>query len=473
MNDSLTKTENFYNTLASHKDSWRRKNTYYHEQTTRLYKFLVPPHQKIIEIGCSTADLLASLKPEKGVGVDISENMLTIARKKYPQFSFIHSPAEELAINEKFDYVIVSDTIGNLEDVQKAFIEFHKISNEDTRIIISYYNFLWEPILTLAEKLGLKMPQPQQNWLSKEDIKNFLELADLEVIKDGMFLLLPIYIPLLSSFINKYIARLPLINKLCLVRFFVARRKTALFPDKEYSVSLIIPARNEAGNIEDAVTRIPQLGKKTEIIFVEGHSKDNTLDEIKRVMALYKNKKDIFLVEQKKGIGKADAVRKGLEKATGDIIIIFDADLTVDPSDLPKFYQAIRTKKAEFIQGSRLVYPMEKDAMRILNMFANIFFSIAFSFLLDQRIKDTLCGTKVLFRKEYEKIAQNRSYFGDFDPFGDFDLIFGASKLNLKIMEIPIRYKARAYGTTNISRFKHGWLLLKMTVFAAQKIKFF
>lgn len=473
MTDILTKTENFYNTIAGQKDSWKKKNSYYHEQIARLYTFLVPPHQKVVEIGCSTADLLAFLKPEKGVGVDISENMLKIAKKKYPQYTFIQSPAESLSLNEEFDYIILSDTIGNLEDVQKALQQLHKISNEDTRIIINYYNFLWEPILTIAEKIGLKMPQPKQNWLSGQDIKNFIELADLEVVKDGMFLLLPINIPFLSTFINKYIARLPLINKLCLVRFFVARRKTALFPDKEYSVSIIVPARNEAGNIERAVTHIPQLGKKTEIIFVEGHSKDNTLEEIKRVIAVYKNKKDILLVEQKKGIGKADAVRKGLEKATGDIIIIFDADLTVDPNDLPKFYQAIRTRKAEFIQGSRLVYPMEKDAMRILNMFANIFFSMAFSFLLDQRIKDTLCGTKILFRKEYEKIAQNRSYFGDFDPFGDFDLIFGASKLNLKIIEIPIRYKARAYGTTNISRFRHGWLLLKMTVFAAKKIKFF
>ena len=115
---------------------------------------------------------------------------------------------------------------------------------------------------------------------------------------------------------------------------------------------------------------------------------------------------------------------------------------------------------------------MEEKAMRFLNLLGNKFFSLMFSWLLDQRFKDTLCGTKVLFKSDYEQLKKGRKFFGEFDPFGDFDLIFGASKLNLKLVEIPIRYKERTYGMTNIRRFRHGLLLFKMCFFAFKKIKF-
>lgn len=464
--------KDYFNTLAKERDYWRKKSWYYHQQIERLYKFLIPRGKKILEIGCSTGALLSSLKPIYGVGIDISEQMVKIAQKKYPRLKFIPSDAQNLSIQENFDYIILSDIIGNLEDVQKAFEELAKVSNERTRIIINYYNYLWEPILTLAEKLGLKMPQPIQNWLSQRDIENLLELANLEVIKKGNIILIPFPVPFFSDFVNRYLAKLPLLKYLCLSQYFVTRQRPNIYSDKEYSASIVIPARNEAGNIEQLVMRTPKLGSKTDLIFVEGHSKDNTREEIKRVIEKYKNKREILLVNQGKGVGKGDAVRKGFAKATGDILIILDADLTVPPEELPKFYQVLRVRKGEYVQGNRLMYPLEKEAMRLLNILGNKFFSLAFTWLLDQPIKDTLCGTKAIFKTDYEKLIKNRSYFGDFDPFGDFDLIFGASKLNLKMLEIPIRYKARAYGTTNISRFKHGWLLLKMTFFAAKKIKF-
>jgi len=236
-----------------------------------------------------------------------------------------------------------------------------------------------------------------------------------------------------------------------------------------FSTTIVIPCRNERGNIEAAVQRIPPFGGHQEIIFVDGHSTDGTIEEIQHVMAAYPDK-DIRLLVQD-GTGKGDAVRKGFAQATGDILMILDADLTMPPEDLPKFYDAIASGKGEFINGCRLVYPMESQAMRTLNLLGNKFFSMAFSWLLNQRIKDTLCGTKVLFRRDYERLVTNRHYFGDFDPFGDFDLLFGASKLNLHILEIPIRYQDRTYGSTNIQRFAHGWLLLKMTVYGFFRLK--
>lgn len=458
--------------IALYRDKWKAKNYYYHREIERFCRFLIPQGKKVLEIGCATGDLLASVKPIYGMGIDISEKMIQVAKKKYGKLNFKVDDAQNLHLNENFDYIIVSDVIGNFEDIQKAFEELQKVSNEKTKIIVTYYNFLWEPLLNLAEALGFKMPQPLQSWLPTKDIENLLFLANLEVIKKGSIILLPFYIPVISKFFNKYLVHLPILKNLCLTSYFIVRKKPNIYSNKEYSVSVIIPARNEEGNIEQAVIRTPKLGLSTELIFVEGGSKDNTLAEIERVMKKYQGKKDLKLIKQGKGVGKGDAVRKGFAKASGEILMILDADLTVPPEDLPKFYHVIRSGKAEFIMGSRLVYPMEKQAMRLLNILGNKFFSLAFSFLLERSITDTLCGTKVLFKSDYEEIARNRSYFGDFDPFGDFDLIFGAAKANLKILEIPIRYHVRTYGATNISRFRHGILLLKMVLFAAGKFKF-
>jgi len=467
--DIKTEIKNYFDKLAESREYWIRKNQYYYHSLINLFSFLVPPGKQVLEIGCGTGDLLASLKTKKSVGVDISPKMIVIARKKYPGLKFYEMDAEELNLSEKFDYIITSDLISILYDLEHTFKKWHKVCNPNTKLIITYYNFLWHPIISLAEKLRLKMPQKIHNWLSPNDVKNILYLADFEIIKTGRFLIFPKYIPLISNFLNKYAARLPILNRLCLVNYVVAwpiSRQT-----KDYSVSIIVPARNEKDNIEPLLRRFPALGKQTEIIFVGGRSSDGTNEEIQRLLSFNNDKNIKFLVQ--KGMGKGDAVRLGFNNATGDILMILDADLSVAPEDLTKFYEAIASGKGEFINGSRLVYPLQEESMRFFNIIGNKFFSLMFSWLLDQRVKDTLCGTKVLFKKDYENIKNGRTYFGGFDPFGDFDLLFGAAKLNLKISELPVRYYARTYGNTNISRWRHGWLLFKMTAFAMNKIKFF
>lgn len=458
--------------VAPRRNKYIRQNCYYYKNLVRFFRFNIPVGSKVLEIGCGTGFLLNATEPSYGLGIDFSPSMIRIAEEKYPQLHFKVMDAEALSLEEKFDYIIISDTLGYLEDIQQAFSELKKVVHPGTRILISYHNFLWEPFLWLAQKIGLKMPHQRLNWLNRGDVMNLLQIEGYDVIKYGKRYLFPLYIPVLSWIFNQYLAYLPLINNLCLTGYIVARLpENKPFDNQEYSVSVIIPARNEKGNIEDAVIRTPQMGSHTEIIFVEGNSTDDTLDEIKRVCELYKDKRDVSWLVQD-GKGKGDAVRKGYAHAKGDILMILDADLTVPPEDLPKFYNAIATGKGEYINGTRLVYPMEDEAMRTLNMMGNKFFSVMFSWLLGQRIKDTLCGTKVLTADNYRKLAANRSYFGDFDPFGDFDLIFGSAKLNLKLVEVPIRYRARIYGDTNISRFKHGWLLLKMVFYAMNKIKF-
>lgn len=458
----------FYRKSAGSRNRWKRRNRFYHQSLENYFAFIIPEGKKVVELGCGLGDLLHSVKPSYGMGIDFAPEYIELARQKYSDLNFSIDDAEELSLNDKFDYIILSDLTNCLWDVQKALHNIRKLCHSQTRIVISQYNYKWEPILKLGERLSLKLKQPAQNWFTTGDLENLLQLEGYQTIKVERKLLFPKYIPVLNYLFNNILANLPLINHFNLVNLLVAR--PVLTEDQEYSVSIVIPARNERGNIENAIRRTPLFGTHQQFIFVEGNSSDLTYEEMLRVKEAYPEK-DILVFKQS-GKGKGNAVRDGFDAATGEILMILDADLTMPPEELPKFYDALRYNKGEFINGSRLVYPMDENAMRFLNLLGNKFFGWFFTYLLGQKLKDTLCGTKVLYKQDYEQIIRNRHFFGDFDPFGDFDLLFGAAKLNLKITEIIIRYRDREYGSTQISRFKHGWLLIRMSLFAARKIKF-
>ena len=430
------------------------------------YNLLIPADASVLEVGCGSGELLSRLKVARKTGIDLSTIQIEAARLRVPEGKF-HVQAGELAeLHEQFDVIIISDTLNLAADVQLLLEQLQQAAHPGTRLIINFQNSLWRPGLTLARWLGLKSPQPESSWLASSDVLNLLQLAGWSPICRQSRLLLPIPIPVLATFLNRWVA--PLAQWFCLTVFIVARPSRP--SPQPRTVSVVIPARNEAGNIAAAVSRTPDMGAGTELIFVEGHSRDNTWAEIQRV-ARENPQRKIKLMQQT-GRGKGDAVRLGFAAATGDILMILDADLTMPPEELPKFYEVLASGRAEFANGVRLVYPMDEEAMQFLNLCANKIFGLIFTWLLGQPVKDTLCGTKVLSRAHYEEIAANRAYFGDFDPFGDFDLLFGAAKLNLKIADVPIRYRQRTYGTTNIQRWSHGWLLLRMVAFAARKLKF-
>jgi glycosyl transferase family 2 len=370
----------------------------------------------------------------------------------------------------KADYVILNGILHYERDIQSYLRRLRQTVSDQCRLIVIYYSSLWRPLIKLATALRLRTKTAEDNWLSHSDVENLFYLADFEVLKIEQKILIPVRIPLLSDFVNRYFAPLPGLRLFCVANVLLAR--PIPMPGMEPpSVSVVIPARNEAGNIEQAVIRTPFMGPSDELIFVEGWSSDDTWETILKIQRLYGNTRKIVAVRQD-GKGKGDAVRKGFAQASNEVLMILDADLTMPPEDLPKFYEAYVSGKGEFVNGSRLVYPMDKKAMRFINLLGNKFFASAFSFVLGQRFKDTLCGTKVLSKANYERLARNRAYFGDFDPFGDFDLIFGAARMGLRIVEVPISYRERTYGTTNISRWRHGAILLAMLVFAARRLKF-
>jgi len=471
------KVQDFYNKNAGRVDKSHHRNSVYYSELEKILRSIVLPGQKVLDLGCGNGDLLASLDVSEGVGIDLSEGMIKIASRKHnrPEISFIVGDIEDNQIysylQRKFDVIIMRNVITEIHDVQAVFEALHQVCHARTRIIVFSYSRVWQIPLQLGEKLGIKIRNPVNNWLNSDMVRELLNLADFNNVRLINHQIFPINLGYITKWVNRYIGNLPIINQFALMYGIIARpMRCRHFPIGDPTVSVVIPCRNESGHIESLANRLPDLGTDMEVIWVEGNSTDDTMEKIKEIIARHPDKRWRFLKQP--GKGKGDAVRFAFQHAKGDILMILDADITVIPEDLPKFVNLLKSGKAEFVNGCRLVYPMDEKSMRFLNLLGNRFFASLFSFLLGQKVRDTLCGTKALWRDDYIRICENRSYFGDFDPFGDFDLLFGASRLNLKIVDLPIRYGERKYGTTNISRFSDGLLLLRMCAYAAKKLKF-
>lgn len=466
----------FFDRVAALDTRPRARQATFHAQIAAYHARIIPPQSSILEVGCGKGGLLRALDARRGLGLDFSPVMIRCANEASSQtakLQFAVADAHAIALHEHFDYIILNFLIGYLGDIQQALENLQPAAQPRTRLVITSLNHLWLWPLRGAQKIGMVSPQPVSNWLTSEDLVNLLELAGWEVVVNQTRQLLPFDIPLLTPFFNRFLANLPGFRWLGITLSLVARPRLPLplfDPARGPACSVIVPMRNEAGNVRAALERIPALGHGTEIIFVEGNSTDDTLAVLEREIAAYSGPHRVRLLRQP-GKGKWDAVRTGFDAATGQVLVIQDGDLTAPPEDLPKFYDAIVSGRAEFANGSRLIYPMEKRAMRFLNFLGNKFFALSLSYVLGQPIKDSLCGTKALLRSDYERLRVRIRELGDFDPFGDFNLLFGAALLNLRIRDIPVRYKDRTYGETNISRFTHGWLLLRMTWFGLRKVR--
>ncbi len=465
--------EQHFDHIAMNDHRARNFQRSFHSQIQELLGSRIPQGSSILEMGCGRGDLLASLKPSRGLGVDISGKMIDQAKNRYKldHLNFVQSNVFKANIEDTFDHIVLDYLLGYIDDIQACFESILESTHPRTRLHITSLNTPWRPVLRFGEAIGRVMKQPPSNWLSTQDLINLLEISGWEVVVSSSEQLLPFEIPIMTPLANRLLARLPLIRHFGITIFITARPRIPLASPSDLSCSIIVPARNESGNIKPALDRIPSLGKQTEVIFIEGNSADDTWETIQREVAAYEGTHKVRYAQQP-GKGKWDAVFKGFSMASGDVLVIQDGDLTAPPEDLPKFFEAICSGNCEFANGSRLVYPMESKAMRFLNLLGNKFFAITLSFILNQNLKDSLCGTKMILKSDYERLLKRIAEFGDFDPFGDFNLLFGSSLLNLKIRDIPVRYKDRLYGDTNISRFSHGWILLKMAWFGLVNIKF-
>jgi SAM-dependent methyltransferase len=469
----LAEVRRFYDDHHEGIERARRARRYFYERLAGIIQVRVPAGQRVLDIGCGAGHLLSAVRPSHGVGIDVSGRAIAAARERTPGLTFLEGDGTDPALLARaggpFDAILLVNVVTHLTDVQSALEALHPLCHRRTRVLIYSYSRLWQPVLRAAELLGLKYRQPPESWLPPEEIRGMLSLADFEVVRDDAHLVMPAYVPVVSDLMNRYVGHLPLVESLSLMYGIIARPAAHRFRAERPTTSVVIPCRNEAGHIPSLVERLPDLGPGSEFLFVEGNSTDDTEAVLRRTVD--ENRSRGFRFLKQPGKGKGDAVRAAFAEAKGDVVLILDSDMGVAPEDVPKFVEALVRGKGEMVNGSRMVYPMEGRAMRFLNLLANKTFAWLFSWLLGQQVRDTLCGTKALYREDYERIAANRSYFGDFDPFGDFDLLFGASRLNLRIVDLAVRYHERTYGETNISRFRHGFLLLRMVLFGARKLK--
>ena len=326
---------------ASERVKWLKRAAFFHAEDLRFLKFQIPDRLRILELGCGNGHLLAALNPSIGLGVDFSQALIDEARVTYPHLSFMVGDIDDddfiNSLPGPFDVILIADTLGELDDCQRLFESLHDHCSRDARLIIVYFSHMWYPALKLAELLRLRMPQPAQNVLAPADVRGIAELADFETVKTEIRMLTPIGLLGLGRLINRFVAPFPLIRNLCLRHYSVCRSLGQT--DEVSSATVVIPVRNERGNIAAAVQRISRFVDDLEIIFVEGHSNDGTWEEIERVIANYPGR-DIKAMRQP-GRGKADAVFAGFDAARGDVLMILDGDLTVPPEQLSKFWQAI------------------------------------------------------------------------------------------------------------------------------------
>lgn len=436
-------------------------HSYYYNLIKGLLKFLIPDNKRILYYGCYNDEVVYSLKPSAAVVVneEVKERTSTKAAIEFVQSKYhLYKPVE------KFDFVILDIAIGNTENINLLLVNIAKACTKHTRIIIHQENYLWRPALNLAAFFGLKKHEKTQNWLSVKDVETYLKAAGFEATRTYRKNIFPLKLGFIGPLINYFFSIIPVFDFLKLDQFIIARGTASFDRENFYpsSLTICLTVKDEEFNIEPIVSSLPVLCENQEILFVEGHSTDNTAKEIERMKTLFP-RKNIHLIKQP-GKGQGDAIRKGFKEAKGDIIILYEGDGTSEPHDIQYFYEAMKNGQFEFIEGSRLVYPLSHKSMPFVNKAGNVFFAKWFSFFLNQRTTDVLSGIKAILKKDFDNVYDTWGFIGIPDPFGDFELLYGAARYGLKIGEIPIHYKPRTHGNSKTRAFMHGSYLFKMAV---------
>lgn len=430
--------EAHYDAVAKWYDDWKRRNALYHGTQKAFYAARVRPGARVVEIGCGTGEILAAVEPGLGVGIDRSRAMLRRARRKFGDLHWVRADADALPLRlDRFDAVLLPDLIDRLPDAWTTFRALSARMRPGAEILATFVAPVWGPVLHLLESLGLKVPSGPTNYLDRGDVVGLARLCDLDVVEEGSLLL-------------------------GLIQYVRARRRAETAVAKPLQVSVVIPCHNEEGNILPAIERMPEMGAGTEILFVDDGSTDGTWAEMEEAA---RRDRRVRIIPIRPNRGKAHAVVAGMNAATGDVLMICDADLTVAPEELPNFLAPIAEGRAEFVNGTRMAYPMEGEAMRFANFLGNHLFSWVLSWIMGVRITDTLCGTKVLKKADFLKIPMGR------DPWGDYDLLFGAARNGLRIVEMTVHYRARQAGVSKMRPFRHALVLLKMCLRGFLEVK--
>jgi hypothetical protein len=441
----------YFERVAIDWERWENKNRFYHARIAHLIGGMIQPGSTVLELGSGTGDLLASLKPSHGVGLNVGQGLTNLAQQKYPDLEFHTIDVDSATTPTTFDpqYVVMTNMLDYVYDVWDTLESLKPSIREHTLLILTTSNPLWAPLLRLASKLGLRFPESPRNFITNKDICSVLHLQGFDIVEDGLTLPVPKRIPIIGTLLNAILPEIPVVRYLSSVQYIAARPRVAR---PKLSCSVVIPCHNESGNIQECLRRVPQMGSWTEIVVVDDGSTDDTCEKVKEIMA---QDPRVRLIALEKNQGKASAVRAGFDAAVGDVLMILDADMAVTPEELPKFLTPLQEGTADFVNGTRLIYPMHGKAMKVANFLGNKGFCFLASKVLRQRVSDTLCGTKVFLKRDYLHMP-----LGGVERWGDFDLLFGAARLKLRILEIPVHYTERRAGKSKMRVMVDGWYFL-------------
>jgi hypothetical protein len=440
-----------YESLADDWDLWERRNAFYRSALRAHFAGIIPAGAAVLELAAGMGQLLHELAPRAGVGVNYAERLNAEARKRHPELTFVLGQVDRLEVPAGFvpEYVVLNHMIDFVHDLWDSL---HAIAGKiegNALVAVTTSNPLWAPILRLASALRLRTPHAARNFVTARDVRSVLELLGFDVVEEGWLVPMPLGVPGLARLVNLVVPEIPILRAACSVQSLTARRR---LPRAGLTCTVIIPCHNEEGNLEATAARVPAMGARTEILVVDDGSTDGTRAAAERARA---RDPRVRILAFDKNRGKAGAVFAAIEAATGDVAIILDADATVPPEVLPKFFEALATGHADFVNGTRLVYPVPGKAMKIANFLGNKMFCFIASWVLRQRVSDTLCGTKAFLRSDFLRMPRL-----SVDRWGDFTLLFGAARLRLRIREIPVHYEERTAGRSKMRAFVEVWRFL-------------
>jgi hypothetical protein len=440
-----------FNSVAPEWDAWRARNRFFHERVRELVTGCVVPGRTVLDIGTGTGDTLAAVAPSEGLGLNLAEHLTDLAENKYPDLRFATVQTDTIEVPAGFapDYIVAVNLLDHSHDLFELIASLRAIVTERTLLVFITSNPLWAPLLRLASRLGRRIPESSRNFITNRDIASILNVLGFDAVEEALALPVPLPLPGLASVLNSVLPEVPLLRYTCSTQYIAARPRIVR---EELSVTVVVPCHNEEGNVAECVRRVPDMGSATEIVFVDDGSRDGTREAVLTAM---ESDPRVRLMAYDTNHGKANAVRAGFESARHDVLVILDADMTVAPEDLPKFLLPLQAGTAEFVNGTRLVYPMDGGAMPMPNFIGNKVFCLLVSWVLRQRVSDTLCGTKALLRRDYDAMP-----LAGRDRWGDFDLLFGAAREKLRILEIPIHYRERVAGESKMNVLSDGPLFL-------------
>lgn len=444
-------------------EKWRKRNSYYHASMARLVGGMVVPGSQVLELGSGTGDLLASLKPSVGIGLNVAPSLTARATAKFPQLEFHTAEVDSIELPKEFhpQHLVMTNMLDYVYDVCEMLDSLTNVVSEGTLLTITTNNPIWAPLLRLASKFHLRIPDSPRNFITNKDICSVLHLQGYDVVEDAVTLPVPKRIPVIGTFLNAVIPEIPVVRFASSIQYIAARPR---YPRRPLSCSVIVPCHNEAGNIAECIRRVPDMGSGTEIVVIDDGSADGTAAVVTAVMD---GDPRVRLISFKANQGKASAVRAGFLAAQGDVLMILDADMAVLPEELPRFFAPLQKGTADFVNGTRLIYPMQGKAMKFANYLGNKTFCYIVSKAIRQRVSDTLCGTKAFLKRDYLRMPA-----GGTERWGDFDLLFGAARLRLRIFEIPVHYSERRAGKSKMRAFVEVWRFLWACVTGWKSMRF-